>query len=171
MFDTSELFLENLNADESIIVNQGGTSSGKTYSILQMFCYLALKEKKIFTVVGQDIPNLKKGAYRDMQTIVNSSEYLESQIDFWNKSDRMFKFKNGSIIEFNSYSDAQDAKNGKRDYLFINEANGVKYQIYWQLQIRTREKTYLDYNPSAPFWCHEKLIGKEDVKTIYPRKP
>jgi phage terminase large subunit len=73
---------------------------------------------------------------------------------------------NGSIIEFCSFKDGQDAKNGKRDYLFVNEANGVAWEIYWQLAIRTRVGIFIDYNPSARFWVHEHLIGRHDVELI-----
>lgn len=74
--------------------------------------------------------------------------------------------KNGSIIEFKSYQDAQDAKNGKRDYLFVNEANGVPYEVFWQLAIRTRKQVFIDYNPSARFWVHNNIIGRDDCRLI-----
>jgi hypothetical protein len=32
--------------------------------------------------------------------------------------------------------------------------------------MRTRLKVFIDYNPSARFWVHEKLIGKPDVRLI-----
>ena len=57
--------------------------------------------------------------------------------------------------------DEQAAKNGKRQYLFINEANGVPYPIAWQLMKRTRVRTFLDYNPTIRFWCHDRLIGTD----------
>jgi phage terminase large subunit len=70
------------------------------------------------------------------------------------------------MIEFNSYQTEQDAKSGKRDYLFINECNGVPYGIYWQLQMRTRKMVFLDYNPSERFWVHDEVIGRKGVKLI-----
>ena len=69
-------------------------------------------------------------------------------------------------MEFKSYEDGQDAKSGKRDYLFINEANGITKIVYDELYIRTKKKTYLDYNPNTEFWVHEDLIGKENVELI-----
>lgn len=166
MFQTSILFKENIEAKEKIIVNQGGTSSGKTYSILQALFVLAMKESnQVITVVGQDVPNLKKGAYRDAKTIYNSSEDVAKWFRI-NETDRTFRCLNGSMIEFTSYKDEQDAKSGKRDYLFINEADGIIFGIYWQLAMRTRKKIFIDYNPSSRFWVHDQLIGKEYVKLI-----
>ena len=166
-FEASPLFIANMNAKERTIVNQGGTSSGKTYSIMQVLYILAMQQdRQVITVVGQDIPNLKVGAYRDAKTILESSKVLQSWFPSVNEGERIIKCANGSIIEFKSYADAQDAKNGKRDYLFVNEANGISYDIYWQLAIRTRKKIFLDYNPSARFWAHDEVIGREDTRLI-----
>ena len=167
MFEVSPVFAANYNSTKSICVNQGGTSSGKTYSILQViFAILAQSEDKICTVVGQDIPNLKAGALRDALDIYNKSEMLKNLVQSYNKTDRIFQFNNGSIVEFKSYEDLQDAKSGKRDFLFVNEANGIPYPVYEQLSIRTKIREFIDYNPNAEFWVHEHLIGKQDVQLI-----
>ena len=161
-----ELF--NANTDENCrtFVNQGGTSSGKTYTLMQVLIFHALNNNGcVITVAGQDLPNLKVGAMRDAKTIVNGSDWLRNFFKF-NESGSFFQGVNNSIIEFKSYQNEQDAKNGKRDFLFINEANGVSYSIYWQLSIRTRQKVYLDYNPSERFWVHNDVIGRKGVKLI-----
>lgn len=171
MFDTGLLFVNTYkhakDGGVKVVVNQGGTSSGKTYTILQVLFLLAIEDAGcVITVTGQDIPNLKKGALRDTRNIYNNTEQLHEYIESYNKTDRIYQFTNGSIIEFVSFSDEQDAKSGKRDYLFVNEANGIDYPIYWQLAIRTRKKIFIDYNPTAKFWVHEKLIGQPGVKLL-----
>ena len=167
LFSVLPLYDANIEAKERTIVNQGGTSSGKTYSIMQVLFTLGMSEsRQVITVVGQDIPNLKVGAYRDAKTILDNSPYLKMWWPEINEGERIIKCVNGSIIEFKSYKDAQDAKNGKRDYLFVNEANGIPYSVYWQLAIRTRKKIFIDYNPSARFWVHDEVIGKKDVRLI-----
>jgi phage terminase large subunit len=167
MFETSVVFNENYNAKEDIVVNQGGTSSGKTYSILQVLFTKAIQSPATITVVGQDIPNLKAGALRDALDIYNSSEHLKAFVANYNRSDRIFTFFNGSIMEFKSYDSPQDAKSGKRDYLFINEANGILYQIFDELNTRTKIQSFIDYNPNAEFWVHRELLsGKPNVKLI-----
>ncbi|HEY9701839.1 MAG TPA: phage terminase large subunit, partial [Allocoleopsis sp.] len=163
----TDLYLANYEATEDVIVNQGGTSSGKTYAILQVLFTLAYESKDlVITVAGQDLPNLKVGAIRDAADIVKDSEVLKESISTYNKSDFTYQLKNGSIIEFKSYQDEQDAKSGKRDYLFINEANGFKKKVADQLMLRTRIRSFVDYNPDAEFWVHEEVIGKEGVKLI-----
>lgn len=167
MFYTLELYEMNIDSRARVVVNQGGTSSGKTYSIMQVLFTLAINDAgSVTTVVGQDIPNLKVGAYRDAKNIHGLSPQLQAAFPFINEGERIIKCVNGSIIEFKSYADAQDAKSGKRDYLFINEANGISYEVYWQLAIRTRKKIFIDYNPSARFWVHDEVIGREGVELL-----
>lgn len=133
---------------------------------MQRLISIAVNEPAvIITVAGQDLPNLKVGAMRDTEAIFAGSEWLQSFFQ-WNRSDYTIKGQNGSLIEFKSYDGEQDAKNGKRDYLFINEANGIPYGIYWQLSIRTRRQVFIDYNPSSRFWVHEQVLGRDGVKLI-----
>jgi phage terminase large subunit len=171
---TTQLVAINLEAKEKTIVHQGGSSSGKTWSIIQSLFLLAIQDAgSVITVVGQDIPNLRKGSYRDAQNLIGATPGLKPYIADHNKSERIFTFKNGSVIEFNSYSDSQDAKNGKRDYLFVNEANGITYNIFAELYMRTSKKTYIDFNPTAEFWAHEKLkkAGVLWVKSTFKHNP
>jgi len=166
LISTSALYRQNFVSTADIVVNQGGTSSGKTYAILQVLFAKAISETCIITVVGQDIPNLKVGALRDAIDIHNGDEAIKQQVTFYNRSDRVFSFLNGSIIEFNSYDNDQDAKSGKRDYLFVNEANGIPYNIFEQLSLRTRKQVYIDYNPDTSFWVHDKVIPLPNAELI-----
>ncbi|MGY4539632.1 hypothetical protein ACVW0P_004068 [Mucilaginibacter sp. UYNi724] len=94
---TSTLFQHNYGATAHVVINQGGTSSGKTYAIEQvLFCLAVQAEKQIITVVGQDIPNLKSGALRDAQEIYDESDILKRLVKGYNKTDRIFEFRNGS---------------------------------------------------------------------------
>lgn len=165
-YKASILFYQNYYSNAHIIVNQGGTSSGKTIAIMQVLFCRACEEKQVITVVGQDIPNLKAGVLRDALNIFSGSAQLMASVKSYNKSERIFEFNNGSAIEFKSYTDAQDAKSGKRDYLFINEANGIGWDIYRELALRTKKKIYIDYNPNSAFWAHEHLLGKSGVQLI-----
>jgi phage terminase large subunit len=168
MFKTGPLYLANLQSKAGVVVNQGGTSSGKTYSILQALFSIAIQEaNQVITVAGQDIPNLKVGAIRDSLDIMQGSDQLKSLLKkTYNKSDRIFEFRSGSIIEFKSYDDPQDAKSGKRDYLFLNEANGVPFAVWEELYLRTRKRAFVDYNPNVQFWVHENLLKEKNTQLI-----
>ena len=163
---TAPLFARMMESTARVIVNQGGTSSGKTYTTLQVLFALCAEKTRTATVVAADVPNLKAGAFRDAQTIWASDEVLRKFYPTINKGDREFRGVNGAIIEFKSYADAQDAKSGKRDLLFVNEADGITYDVYWQLAIRTKERVFIDYNPTSRFWVHDNVIGGEGVQLI-----
>lgn len=164
LFDAGPVYFANLNSTAQIAVNQGGTDSGKTYAIMQVLftvgaMHAAPAVDPIITVVGESIPNLKKGAYRTAKNIYASSPRLQSYIRNWNETDRTIYFKNGWIMEFTSYETEQQAKQGKRQYAFFNEAQAIPWPIFWQIAKRTRKRVFLDYNPTAPFWVHDNLIG------------
>jgi phage terminase large subunit len=165
VFTGSAVFEANYTARDKVVVNQGGSSSGKTYSILQVLFLRAIEHpRSVTTVVGETIPNLKSGALRDAQTIVASAPILQKLITSYNATDRVYTMYNGSIIEFKSYETSQSAKSGKRQFLFVNEANGISFEIWNELYLRTTIQAFIDYNPNSEFWVHEKIIGKDGAK-------
>jgi len=164
-FEHSDVMLWNYNSTYRYRINQGGTWSGKTYSILQALLVLSVTDKKptVTTVTGQDVPHLKDGPIKDASRIVESSELIKAQIDRYNKSEKQYYFKNGSTLHFKSYEDEQDAKSGKRQRLFVNEANGMPYKIFSKLEERTTDIIFIDYNPDAEFWVHEEILPRPDA--------
>lgn len=167
MFEVGELFEKNYNCPTKLAINQGGSWSGKTYTILQVLLTIAISETCTITITGQDIPNLKSGALRDFQNIIFDYPILNSKIVEYNKSDRVYTFINGSIMEFKSYDSWQDAKAGKRQYLFINEANGINYEIAKQLILRTTKRVFIDYNPDSEFWVHQNYLNNPKATFFY----
>lgn len=133
---------------------------------MQVLFTIAISQESVnILVVGQSIPNLKVGAMTDAQTIIDSSEELRACIVNFNKTDRLYTFKSGSQLQFKSFNDFQDAKSGKRDYTFFNEINGIPKPIFDEVHMRTRLKTWVDYNPNEEFYIHE-YIGQKNVKFI-----
>ena len=84
----------------------------------------------------------------------------------WNKSTLTYYFANGSFIEFFSGDQPDKMRGARRDVLFVNEANNIGWETYYQLAIRTREFIYIDFNPTAEFWAHTELQGQTDVDFI-----
>lgn len=163
MFSTTCVFQAIRDSKAKVVVLQGGTSSSKTISAMQEnIVYAIYNPGKVITITGESIPNLKKGVYRDTEWLYSISDFFRNNVEFWNKSDRIIYFKNGSVIEFISNQTEQGAKAGKRDRLFMDECNGVSWPIFFQMALRTRDKVMIAYNPSAPFWAHEKLIGTSE---------
>ena len=143
-----------------IRIAQGSSSASKTYSILQKL-YLQAKEStdaKIVSIVTDTLPNIEKGAYRDFKAIlaednmplVGTKKPIEVYVGKW-------------MFEFFGLDDETKARGGRRNKLFINEANRVKWETARQLIMRTKEETYLDYNPDAEFWAHERYKDKPNT--------
>ena len=82
-FQCTDVFYANYQATEKLIINQGGTSSSKTYSICQLLFIKAIYEAGvIISVTGESLPNLKKGALRDCRMIVSNTPSLNEFILF-----------------------------------------------------------------------------------------
>ena len=157
--------------EKRIIVNQGGSRSMKTWSTLIIEIIKCIN-KPCFEVIviGRDIPFLHDGPIKDTKKILSTYEAFRKflkpgfQEMGFNSSRRAYEFSNGSYIQFNAFDDPDDAKRSDFDDFFINEANTVVqgYEIYRQLRMRMRGQGYIDYNPAAPFWVHDKVIGSPD---------
>lgn len=166
----TRIFKENLRAfteGYKIIVNQGGTSSSKTFSIMQLITLLCMNSAMgIVSCVSESMPHLKRGVIRDFLNIL-SDQYEDK---CFNKSDHIYKFPQAEI-EFFSADQADKLRGGRRKHLFLNECNNNSKEIFDQLDVRTSGTTFLDYNPSSDFWCHELLqsYGITDfTKTHFP---
>lgn len=164
---TGPLFLKFLKCLLKIIVVQGGGDAGKTITILQYLAIKAIQNKGIqVTVVGIDVPNLKRGAMRAFRKYVANSPQIAPYIAFYNKTDREYHFHNGSVISFVSFEDAEDARGAEHDYVFMNEANLMSYNLFWELQRKCRYQIILDYNPTFAFWAHAKLINGGEAQFV-----
>ena len=67
------------------------------------------------------------------------------------------------MFEFFGLDDETKARGVRRDGLFINEGDRIKWETARQLIMRTRDVVYIDYNPVAEFWVHERYKGKPDT--------
>lgn len=97
---------------------------------------------------------------RDFLLVMKEHKYFRD--DRWNKTDSIYTFETGSQIEFFSVDQADKVRGARRDRLFINEANNTTFEAFEQLEVRTKEFIYLDWNPSSEFWYYTEVKGKRD---------
>ncbi len=156
--------------EKHIFVLQGGSSSSKTYSICQLILLDCYTKPLDVAIIGESLGSLKIGALSDCLNIIKDSEPLQramsnSNIFVGANEGILIRFKNGSKILFRgvgspSQSGLADAKSsqkskaGKRDILFINEANGIAEVVANELIMRTRDRVFIDFNANLPFWAH-----------------
>lgn len=163
---TTTTFAKNLEAYEAgnrLIINQGGSSSSKTYSILQLLYIIAKysARKLSIHIVSRSLPHLKLGAMHDFENILVSEGYIIDDVK--QKTENYFRIGR-SIITFFGVEDAKKVHGPRRDILYINECNHVAFEVYRQLAIRTNYNIFLDYNPTRAFWAHEELMGGENPR-------
>lgn len=148
-----------LQMKKRVRIVQGGARAGKSIAILLILIDIAQSEKgKVISVVSETRPHLKKGVARDFVSIMTDHGYFKDAR--WNKTDLIYEFETGTIVEFFSADQPSKVRGPARNILFINECNSIPYEIYTQLAIRTSEYIYLDYNPVTSFWAHEELMQK-----------
>lgn len=144
----------------------GGTSASKTISILLILIAKAQSDKvpTLTSVMSESMPHLKRGAMRDFLNIMQTHNYYKDER--WNRSDYIYTFETGSKIEFFSLDMPHKVRGPRRDRGFINEANNNPKETYDQLEVRTKEEMWLDWNPTTEFWFYEDLLGKDDVDFV-----
>jgi len=80
----------------------------------------------------------------------------------WDKTNHVYTFETGSQIEFFSVDQPEKVRGARRDRLFINEANNVPFMAFEELEVRTKDFIFLDYNPTHEFWLFTEVIPKRD---------
>ena len=121
----SRLYMDNiqalLNSGKRYIVNEGGSRSGKSYSIMQVLITQAInQDRTTITVTSHSLPHLKRGSYRDFMTIINEMGWYREE--WHNKTDGIYNFPNGSYIEFFGLEDPDKARGAGEDAVI--EAKG-----------------------------------------------
>jgi len=171
---TNKVFKHLATSEKKIVVEQGGTRSGKTYNILLwiIFDYCNRETKKTITICRKTFPAVRGTVMRDFFDIIKGyGIYNES---YHSKSSNEY-YLNGNRIEFISLDEPQKIRGRKRDLLFINEANELNFEDWQQLIFRTTEKVVIDYNPSDEFhWIYDQVLTREDVEfyqTTYKDNP
>lgn len=80
----------------------------------------------------------------------------------WNRTDFTYTFENGSQIEFFSADQPGKVRGPRRDRLFLNEANNIPFETFEQLEVRTKETIWMDWNPTNEFWFYTEVLNKRD---------
>ena len=143
-------------------VIQGATSSGKTYGIIPILYDRALATPNtLITIVAETIPSLKDGCVKIFKDfMMDEGRWNEAR---WLGNPMQYTLSNRSKIQFKSFDSEGKAKSsGKREILFINEANHVPFPIADALMIRTTEEVWLDFNADSEFWGHTEVLTEPD---------
>lgn len=169
-FKCSSVFEKNYNAflnpKIKIIVNEGGSRSTKTYSIIQLLDTLAVSEKsnEIYTIARKELSTLRVTAMRDFFDILIEQNVYNTKDH--NKSENTYQLQR-TLIEFVGLDSPTKKRGAKRKHLFVNEANELTLEDWRQLIMRTTGKIFIDYNPSEEFsFIYDNILTREDAVLI-----
>lgn len=144
----------------------GGTSASKTISIeqvlLDMAYSLPLEGNDVISIVSESIPHLKRGAMRDFQNMMQAHGYWRDSE--WNKTDLIYTAPTGWKIEFFGADQPDKVRGPRRRILFLNEANNIPFETYNQLEVRTKDVIFLDWNPTNEFWFYTDVLTNHELK-------
>lgn len=138
---------------------------GKTYGIIPILInYAAQNPRKRITVVAESIPAVKDGAVKIFKDIMFETNRWHE--DRWIGNPMEYTFANGTVIQFKSFDTVGKAKaSGKRDIVFLNEANHIPFEIADALMIRSKE-TWIDFNPDDEFWAHTEVLPEHNSEFL-----
>ena len=160
------VFQNNWEAKTRFVVNIGGSRSTKTYSILQLLIVKAIEstEPLVISIVRKSLPSLRISVMRDFFDILKQLDLYNAESH--NKTENTYLLNN-TLIEFFSIDDAQKRRGTKRDILFVNEVNELSWEDFFQLNIRTTQQVFMDFNPSETFWYNDQIQNRDDVTIIH----
>ncbi len=128
-------------------------------------------EDKVVSIVRKTFPALRATVMRDFFEVLKDFGIYNKKNH--NKTEHIYTFPSGSIVEFFSVDNEQKVRGRKRDLCWANEANELWYDDFNQLNFRTTDKFILDYNPSENYsWLYE--LPKEDqifIQSTYKDNP
>lgn len=164
--DVSNTFLQLAKAVKSgvrIIAQQGGTSSGKTYSGIQYLIAAyglnrTKKDKLRVDIVRKTLSELTDSAYEDFINIVQDMDIYNIK-NHTRSKDKLNYVIGNTHFRFRGLDKPQKKRGPRREVLYINEANGITLEDWVQISKRTSKKIFIDYNPSEEFWFHDLYIN------------
>jgi len=151
------------NSPTRITIHYGGTRSGKSYALLQWIIVKCLEGKEDVVIVRKTIPSLKRTIVKDFEDIMTGLELWNSN-DF-NQTDRIFQFYTGSTISFISTDNPEKLRGLKSSILWLEEANEIDEESWFQLRIRCTGPILLSLNPTIS--PHHWIRGIEDATQYF----
>ena len=162
-------------SDAKVQVHQGGTRSGKTYSILTALVELCHRNENagsVITIARKTFPAIRASVMRDFFEILEREGIYD--VNLHNKSEATYVLF-GNLVEFISVDQPQKVRGRKRNILFVNEANELALEDWRQLMLRTTGRAIIDFNPSDEFhWIYDHVLTRDDhefFQTTYQDNP
>jgi len=157
--------------DSRITLLQGGTRSGKTWSVIYYIIFLCDHYKGLeIDIVRDTFTALKASVWKDFkQILVSMGEY---DVRKHNRTDHIYNLNN-NIINYYGADNPEKIHGRSRDILWVNEAQHINEDTIDQLFPRTKHRIIADYNPALPqdHWLDKYIPDSPPFISTYQDNP
>lgn len=150
---------------------QGGTRSGKTWSVIYYLIWLCREYSGMeIDIVRDTFTALKATVWKDFKKILVDSGLYD--VRNHNKTDHIYTL-NGNVINYYGADNPEKIHGRSRDVLWINEAQHMDDETVDQLMPRTKYRVIADYNPALPHdhWLDRYIPEYKPFITTYRDNP
>lgn len=169
--EVTRVFREIQKATETVIINEGGARSTKSFSLCQHFIFDKLLVKHAnpykLLILRKVRHSLKLSTYKMFIEILKMYGIYDEKCH--NKTDMTYRFPFGNYVQFGGMEDRQKIKSTGWSDIWLEEANEFEREDLTFLKTRLNEgehaRIYLSYNPEE-CWIQD-LEGKPDHKFIF----
>jgi phage terminase large subunit len=149
------------------ICHEGGSRSGKTWSIFFFFILKAMAGEVFkLTIVRSKLTWVKDSLLVDFEEICRTYNYPVTPDVNPNRPEQRYQI-NGATFIFIGLDDNKKVHGQKRTYLWANEVMEINKKDYDQLEMRTESLKITDYNPSDDSHWVFGLHKRDNVKVIH----
>jgi len=150
---------------------QGGTRSGKTFSVIYYIIWLCQNYSGLeIDICRKEYAALKATVWKDFKEVLFKHNLYDPANH--HKTDKIYNL-NGNIINYYGADDPAKIHGRKRQILWLNEADQFDEETIDQLFPRTTHRIIMDYNPAMPtvHWLDDYIRDFPVVVTTYKDNP
>jgi len=145
------------------IINKGSSRSSKTISIIQIAdLYCRTHKSKRWTIWRNTKTDCKKTVLSDMIKYFKSNNLYKQGNDF-NKTESIFTYTTDSVIEIHGTDDEETVHGLTQDVIHVNEPYQISRDTFDQLDMRTSDFVFIDYNPKKGHWVEDIAKDKRAI--------
>lgn len=136
------------------IILEGSSRSSKTHSLLQVFYLLGWKIVDGRLSVWRDTKkDCKDTVLNDMLRAYRTFPNYEQTI--FNKTESFFLFPFGTTVEIQGTDDENKIMGFQGNFTWINEPYKISKGTFDQLDMRTKDVVFIDWNPKVSHWIDD----------------
>lgn len=145
------------------IINEGSSRSSKTISLIDCF-----------DVYGRSNPNKRMTVWRDTKKICKDTVLHDALKHFrqtnrmnkgmiLNKTESIITYSNNSTFEINGTDDEEKVHGFGQDVAWLNEPYKISKDTFDQIDQRTSDFIFIDWNPKKAHWIDELKHNKRAI--------